>query len=225
MNKNNPINSIYLLALACASLITFINSVTEALVYAVTVVSVFLFAICIVSMIEKIADKHVKFFVYALISSALITVLKIVFQYVNVELIVTMSKSIDIAIVPCLLIGIIPIYFEDSLSVKQYFITSLVMAGCALLMFTLFGFVIDLVGRGIVIETSLNFKGIEFFMMPYGKLIIIAFITILFNIVRRTYLINNRKFNMLVEKYKIQIREIRSSNQRKEEAEGGNVNE
>lgn len=225
MNKNNPINSVYLIALAYASLIMFVNHTIEAFVFAVTVVSVFLFAISVVSMIEKIADKHVKYIAFALICSALITILKIVFQYVNVSLIVIMSKTIDIAIIPCLLIGIVPIYFEDSFSVKQYFISSLVMAFGVLLMFTLSGFVVDILGRGFYLGENFNFDGLEFFLMPYGKLIIIALVTVLFNIVRRTYLIKTRRYRMLVEKYKIQVREIRSSNQRKKELEGENVNE
>ena len=51
MNKNNPINSVYLLALALASLMFYVNSFYEALVFTVVVVAVFLFAISVVSMI------------------------------------------------------------------------------------------------------------------------------------------------------------------------------
>ena len=134
MNKNNPINSVYLVALACVSLITFVNSFYEALIFAVVVVGVFLFSICIVSMIEKIADKHVKFLAFALISSALITLLKVAFKYVNIQLVVLTANTIDMAIIPCLLIGVVPIYFEDTLSVKQYFISALLMSMCTIIL-------------------------------------------------------------------------------------------
>ena len=225
MNKNNPINSVYLVALACVSIMLYVDSFYQALVFAVVISAVFLFAISVVSMIDKIADKHVKFLTFALISALLITILKIVFQYVNVKIVVLMANYIDIAIVPCLLMSIVPIYFEDSLSVKQFFTTSLLMSACTILMILVFGLITEILGYGYVFDVAIkikgeNFAGIEFFKMPYGKLMLLAIITVLFNIVRRAYLKSTRRFEMLVEKYKIQIREIRSANQR-ENAQGG----
>lgn len=215
MNKNNPINAVYLIALASISLTSFISSFYEALVYAIVIISVFLFSISVVSMIEKIADKHVKFLAFALICSALITILKIVFQYVNIQQIVLMADTLDISIVPCLLIAIVPIYFEDSLSVKQFFSSALLISLGMLLLIGLFGLTVEMVGFGKVIGKSLGFNGVAFFTQPFGKFIIIALITVMFNVVRRAYLKSSRKYNMLVEKYKIQIREIRSSEERK----------
>ena len=222
MNKNNPINSVYLIALACASLITVVGSLYEALVFSVVVIVVFLISISIVSMIEKIADKHVKFITFALISAALITVLKVVFEYVNLKLIVVLAETIDFAILPCLLIGIVPIYFEDALSVKEYFSTAFLMCITCLLMFGLYGAIHEILAYGKIANVSLGFEGYMFFRMSYGSLIIIATLAIIFNICRRAYLKNSRKFNMLVEKYKIQIREIRDTEEKmKKEQKGG----
>ena len=221
MNKNNPINSVYLLALALASLMFYVNSFYEALVFTVVVVAVFLFAISVVSMIEKIADKHVKFLTYALVSAALVTILKVIFQFVNIGFIVIMSNYIDIAIVPLLLIGIIPIYFEDSFSVKQFFATAFLMCICFVLMTTIFGLITEIAGYGSILDVSLGFEGLEFFALPHGKLLVIAVLTILFNVVRRTYLKRTRRYRMLVERYKIQIREIQSSEKSRKQREGG----
>lgn len=221
MNKNNPINSVYLVALACVSLIGFVNSFYQALVFTVVVVGVFLFAISVVSMIEKIADKHVKFLAFSIICAALITVLKVVFKYVNFELVVVMAETIEIAIIPCMLIGSVPIYFEDSMSVKQYFVSALLMSLCTIVLLVAYGAITEVVAYGKILEYSLGFNGIEFFKMAYGKLIVIALLTILVNMVRRLYLKRTRRYQMLVEKYKIQIKEIRSSAQRQKEIKGG----
>ncbi len=221
MNKNNPINSVFLIALASVSLIAFIGSLYEALVFAVVIVAVFLVSVSIVSMIEKIADKHVKFLAFALISAGLITVLKLIFDYVNVKLIVLMADYIDIAIVPCLLMGIVPIYFEDSFSVKQFFSSALYMSLCSFLMITMYGALIEILGYGTIANYSLKFAGLEFFRQTYGGLIIIATLTIPFNMVRRACLKSQKRYLMLVERYKIQIREIRSSAQRQKQIEGG----
>jgi len=219
MNKNNPINSVYLIALACVSLVFYIDSLFSALVFGVVIVAVFLVSISIVSMIEKIADKHVKFLAFSLICAGFITALKVVFDYVSISLIVEMADYIDIAIVPCLLMGIVPIYFEDSFSVSRFFSTALLMALCSVLMVCLYGAIVEVVAYGNIINKSLGFKGLEFFREPYGGLIIIATLAILFNLVRRAYIKSEKRYEMLVEKYKIQIREIRSSNQRKNKTE------
>lgn len=221
MNKNNPINSVYLIALAVVSVLGFITSFYEALVFAVVISAVFLFAISIASMLDKIADKHVKFLAYSLICAMLITLLKVVFKYVNIGLVVIMSDIIDIAIVPCLLIAIVPIYFEDALSVKEYFSSAILMSFGLSLMLLVFGAFTEVVGYGSIVDVSLGFKGVEFFTFNYAKLIVIAVITVLFNIVRRAYLKKTRRYRMLVEKYKIQIREIRSSNARQKQMKEG----
>jgi len=222
MQRNNPVNSVYLIALALASLVLFVDSLFTALLYGVVIVCVFLVTISLVSMLEKIADKHVKFLTFALISSVLITVLKLIFGYVNIEFIVLSAEQLDIVVVPCLLLSIIPIYFEESLSVKQFFITSITISFVMLFMLLVYGLVIEIAGYGTIANINLGFAGIEFFRMPYGGFMVIATLAIIFNMVRRIYLKKTRRFNMLVEKYKIQIREIRDSAKRDNKNIGGN---
>jgi len=211
MYKNSPINSVYLVALACASLVMYVNSIYSALVFAGVVAAVFLIGISVVSMIEKIADKHVKFICFTLIAAALVTIIKIIFSYVNIKFIVLMAEYVEIAIVPCLLMAVVPIYFEDAMSAKNYFVTSLLMSLSLIIMLGLYGLVIEIAGYGSFANIYLGFEGLEFFRMQYGGFMVIATLAIAFNIVRRAFIKEHKKFRTLVEKYKIQILEIRSS--------------
>ncbi len=211
MERNNPINSVYLIALACCSLILFVNSLATALIYGLVVVAVFLISISIVSMIEKVADKHVRFLIFALVSATLITVLKVVCGYVNLQEVVLAGENLEITIVPCLLLAIVPIYFEDFYMVRQFFGCCLLISFGTILMMVLYGVIIEIAGYGAIAGISLGYSGLEFFAEPCGGLMVLATLTILFNMVRRAYLKSTRRFNTLVEKYKIQIREIKDS--------------
>ena len=209
MERNNPINSVYLIALACASLILYVNSLYTALIYGLVTVAVFLVSVSIVSMIEKVADKHVRYLIVAIISAALITILKVVCGYINIQEVVLAGENLEITIVPCLLLSIVPIYFEDAFSARQFFANSLLISFGTILILLIFGILTEMLGYGAIAGVSIGFDGLEFFAMPYGALMILATLTIIFNIVRRTYLKKTRRFEMLVEKYKIQIREIK----------------
>ena len=214
MQKSNPINSVYLIALAVAGLVSCISSFYTALIFAIVVVAAFLVSMSIVSMVEKIADKHVKFLVFALISAALITILKVLGRYINIDEVVYASDIIEMAIVPCLLMAIVPIYLDESLSVKHYFGNSLLMSLAFFLMTLMFGSVVEVLGHGAFAGKALDFEALSFFAMPYGGFIIIATLCVLFNMIRRAYLKKTRRFNMLVDKYKLQILEVKSSAQR-----------
>ena len=128
-----------------------------------------------------------------------------------------MSDYIEMAIMPCLLIAVVPIYFEDSLSVKEFFNISLVISVGVLLMFLTYGLITEILGYGFVANVDIkNFDGLEFFRAPYGNLAVVASLALIYNLFRRFYLKKTRRFNMLVEKYKIQIREIRRASKRQE---------
>jgi len=222
-NRTNPINSVYLIALASTCVISYVYSFYTALIFSLVTAFAFLISISIVSMIEKLSEKTVRFIVFTLISAALITVFKFVSTYFTLDLIVNTGKVIDFALLPCLMMAIIPIYFEDTLSTKQFFGNSLLYIGIFVLMMLLMGATVEVLGNASILGFKINMQPIEFFIMPYGKMIIIATLAILFNIVRRAYLKKTREFRTLVEKYKHQIYKINEVAKKTENAqqEGG----
>ena len=222
MRKNNPINSIYLIALALVSMISFVVSIQTAVIFVSVVVLVFLLGISLVSMFEKIIDKNVKFLTYALITSALLVVLKVLSAYVSIKIVVQTGSVLEFAIVPCLLLAIVPIYLEETFSMGQYFAKSFMISGVSILMFMIYATITEILGYGMFAGLQIQgFESLEFFRMPYGNMMLIGVLTILFNMVRRAHIKKTRRFEMLVEKYKIQIREIRSSAERQKNEEKG----
>lgn len=227
MEKNSPINSVYLIALAVCSLALVMNSFFTALIFSIVVVSVFLISISIVSMIEKIADKHIRFLLFALVSAALITIFKIVCGYISVQEILYVGDNIELAILPCLMLAIVPIYFEKDFTMKEFFVNSLMASLGLFLMMNLAGLIVEMLAYGSVagVQLSAGFSGFATLRHGFTLLFVVATLAIPFNMVRRAYLKKTRKFNMLVEKYKIQIRSIRDVQLKKEQASGGKKDE
>ncbi len=210
MERNTPINSVYLIALAACALISKVGGLVDAIIFAIVCVAVFLFSISIVSMVEKVADRHVRFLLFSLIASGFIILLKIAARYIDIKVVTDIKDSLDFAILPCMMMAIVPIYFEESLTVRQFFLHSIIMSGAFLLMLTIYGALIEVLGYGMIGGKliSAKFAGLEFFQRAYGQIILIATLAIIFNIVRRAYLKKTLRFNMLVEKYKVIIRGI-----------------
>ena len=219
MEKNSPINSVYLIALACCSLITLVQGLKTALIFAIVIVATYLVSLSIVSMIEKITDNHVRFIIYSLISVAIITILKLVCSYVNIQSVVLAGEHIEFAILPCMILAIYPIYFEDTFKGSQYFVSILVQAAVTIVALCAFGAIIEVLGFGRIWEISIGFNGLDFFTKPYGAFFVIATLCVIFNMFRRAYLKKSRGYRTLVDKYKIMITEIRDSELRRKELE------
>ena len=227
MEKSSPINSVYLIALAVCSLSLVLNSFFTALIYSIVVVSVFLVSISIVSMIEKIADKHIRFLLFALVSAAILTILKIVCGYISVPEILYVGDNMEYAILPCLMLAIVPIYFEQEFTMKEFFVNSLLVSAGVLLMMNMAGVIVEMLAYGSVAGVSIaaGFSGFATLRHGFTLFFVVASLAILFNMVRRAYLKKTRRFNMLVEKYKIQIRSIRDTELKQSQAAGGKKDE
>ncbi|MBQ7467102.1 MAG: hypothetical protein IJS74_03425 [Clostridia bacterium] len=225
MKHNSPINFIYLIALALASVVVYVHSLYSALVFAVVVGMAFLVGLSIVSMIDKIADNHVRYIMYAFISTILITIIKVLLGYFEEPFLVFAAENMEFAVLPALILGIYPIYFENTLTTQNYFMQIILIAFTWVFFSALFGAITEFAGFGAIANKSLGFAGIEFFAQPYGAFFVIATIAMLLNIIRRAVIKHNRRVNNLVEKYKIIIKDIQDDEemqQRIEQSQGGN---
>ena len=79
MNKSY-ISPTKLAVLALVCMVTTLNSGFDALILCVIAGASFVLAISIVSNLEKVTTNHVRFIIYAIIVSAIFTVLKIVLK-------------------------------------------------------------------------------------------------------------------------------------------------
>lgn len=208
MERNSPINSVYLIALATISISGFITSLFNALIFGLVVLAVYYVALSVVSMVDKITDNHVRFVLFTFIASALIIILKVLTQYVGIKEIVLASENLEYAILPCMILSIAPIYFESTYEPKKYVALFVLMGIVNLLMFLVYGSIVEIFGNGTIWGYALNIKPVDFFNQIYGSFFIVATLAVLFNIVRRAHIKKKKRFETMVEKYKIIIQDI-----------------
>ena len=208
MERNSPINSVYLVALATIAVSANLVSLYSALIYGVAVLVVYYISLSIVSMVDKITDNHVRFVLYTFIASALIIILKVVSQYIGIKEVILASQNLETIILPCMILAIYPIYFESTFSPKHYVTTFIIIGVANILMFVLLGTIVEIFGHGTIVGIGLNVPTSEFFTKIYGLFFVVATLAVLFNIVRRAYVKKTKRFETLVEKYKIIIRDL-----------------
>lgn len=209
MEKNSPINSVYLIALATVSICGQLTTFYNALIFGVVVLAVYYVSLSIVSMIDKITDNHVRFILYTFISSALIIILKVLLQYVGIKEVVFASETLEVAILPCMILAIAPIYFESTFEPKKYVGLFILVGVVTLVMFLIHGVVVEIFGNATICGKELNIKPNEAFTEIYASFFIVATLSVLFNLVRRAHIKRKKRFEILVDRYKIIISDIR----------------
>ena len=214
MERNSPINSVYVIALATLCLFSVVQSFFFALIFGIVVVATFLISLSLVSMIEKISDNHLRYMLFALICGAIVTIFNVVASFINIKEVVLASENLNLAILPCLVLGIFPIYFENTFSPKKYVKTMIAMALGQLFMLLMFGSIVEIFGYASFAGIALKITPIDAFTKSYGAFFILATLAVLFNMVRRTYIKRTKRFENLVEKYKIIIRDVAENCQR-----------
>lgn len=212
MERNSPINSVYLIALATVAISSQLTSLFNSLIYAVAILLVYYIALSIVSMVEKITDNHVRFILFTFVASALVVILKVLTQYIGIKEVVLASQNIETIILPCMIMAIYPIYFESTYSAKKYVSVFILIGLANTLMCVMVGVIVEILGNGAIAGFAINIEPLDFFNQMYGKLFVIATLAIIFNIIRRAYVKRQKRIETMVEKYKIIIRELQEEN-------------
>ena len=213
MERNSPINSVYLIALSIAPLCLVSNSLFDAIIFSIVILAAFLISLSIVSMIDKITDNHVRYIMFAFISAAIVTIFRVISDYVNLKEVIALSQHIEIAITACLILGIYPIYFENTFAPTKYVKSIILIAIGEFLMLVCFSSLTEILGYGTIAGISIGLKPLEFFTKSYGAFMLLATLAVLFNMVRRAYIKKTKRFETLVEKYKIIIKDIRENHE------------
>ncbi|MBQ9789978.1 MAG: hypothetical protein IJW24_00070 [Clostridia bacterium] len=206
MNKTY-ISPTKLACLALCCMVSCLDFGFNAMVLAIAAGACFVLGIAIVSNIEKITSNHVRFIVYALIVSGVITVLKLVFGYVGSLEFLEISEMLDFAMLAALVLGIYPIYYLHKANSKTYYLQTITTG----IVFVLFAVVISSI---IEILAHGSLFGIFYFDVSFGLLgsgFLVFILLALFCTVGTSIEIasaeKRRENRLLIERYKYMIRE------------------
>ena len=206
MNKSY-ISPSKLSCLAIVCMISCISHAFDTFVLSIAVAAVYLLAIVIVSNFEKITNSHVRFVVFAVISSGLFTILKLVFNFVGNLEFIEIAGMLDFALLACLVLGIYPIYYLHKTTSKTYYLSVVITSIVFILFATLVSIVVEILAHGSI------FGLIHFdspFVLVSSNFIVFILLSIfaVIGISVELHIENKiREDRLLVDKYKYLIRE------------------
>ena len=206
MNKTY-ISPTKLACLALCCMVSCLNFGFDALVLSVAAGASFVFAIVIVSGIEKITSNHVRFVVFALIVSGLLTIFKIMFGYVNDLTFVRISEDLNWALLSALVLGIYPIYYLHKANSKTYFLQTVTTAGVYVLFAVFIASFIEIFAHGSLFEHFYFDHPIEFLGSSFMVFIFLALFCVAGTSIEIYAREKRRENRLLVERYKYLIRE------------------
>lgn len=228
MNKSY-ISPTKLSCLALVCMISVLNSGFNALILCVIATASFVFAIAIVSNLEKVASNHVRFIIYTLIVSAIFTILKLVFGYIKSLELLYIAEQLDFVMLASITLSIMPIYFMHKDSTTSYY-TKTILTAC---IFTLSGIFIasfiELVSFGSVFGVKVFESAASVLGSPFMAFVILAIICVIGTATENYYLEKRHAERLVIDRYKYMIREhmlkkfrAKSEQNNKKSTEGGN---
>ena len=196
--------------LSCLALVCLVSSLTMgkiAALLSVIVAASFVFAIAIVSNLEKITSNHVRFVIYALIVSAIMTILKLVFGYIKSLELLDLAAALDYATLACFVLAIMPIYFMHKTTSKSYYLTTAKIALTFVVIGIITGALIELVSVGTVFGLFVYETGKALVGSTFMTFMVLAIACVIGTAIENYFAEKRNAERLLVDKYKYIIRE------------------
>ena len=206
MNKSY-ISPTKLAVLALVCMVTTLKSGFDALILCVIAGASFVLAISIVSNLEKVTTNHVRFIIYAIIVSAIFTVLKIVFGYVLSLELIEVAEKLDWALLACITLSIMPIYFMHKDSTVAYYSKTILTALIFVVVGVVLSCIIELMTHGTVFGLFIVESHVSMLSVPFLLFIMLAVVVVIGTSIENHVAEKKRAERLLIDKYKVMIRE------------------
>lgn len=212
------INPLYVVAVAMCCVAQYIGTLEQGLLFGLITVVIALITINLVSMVEKIADKNLRVFLIAMLTAAIIVIIEYVFELIGWQLLTDNVENIKWILLAVVSLSIVPTYFETRLTTRHYFVNMFFSIASFLILTIVYSVIIEFLSSGSIFGINLivGFSGFVFASELFFKMFLIAFLIIVSNLVYQAVEDGKMKRELLVEKYKIQIKQILTRSDQKE---------
>ena len=193
------------LALVC--LVSILVNAFNSFIVCMIASAGFVFAIAIVSNLERVASNHVRFIIYALIMSAIFTIIKIVFGYINSIELYSIAEELEYGFLASLVLAVLPIYFMHKESSKDYYLKT-VYTACALSIGgVVIASVMELINYGSIFGFILFDSKPSVLGSSFVTFILIAIFAVIGTAFENYVSNKRREKRLLIDKYKFMIRQ------------------
>ncbi|MBQ7579293.1 MAG: hypothetical protein IJT25_02035 [Clostridia bacterium] len=205
MVNKNGINPVFVATLAVLPLINVAFTLQEVVLLGLVSAFTYIIAISLISILEKVANRNLRFFVFMIIACAIVTVFNYVYAIFPNVLYVEAGSKINYCLISAGILSIETLYSNRKMALTGYFYKMLMGVPAFLGIYFLFGSIREILGLGSVWGVELGFQSIEFFKTSYGAFILLALICSFINSFYLHSRAKKHQYNMLVEKYKMKL--------------------
>lgn len=212
------INPLYIVAVSLCILSEYINSLQQGLLFGLLTAVICLLCVNLVSLVEKIADKNLRAFLIAMLSAVIVVIAEFSCTLIGKDFLLDNIDNMKWIVVAVVALSIVPTYFETRLTTKHYFDHMFFSVIMFVVQIILYSAIVEVLGYGTIWNYSLfgSFAGFVFARQLYFKLFLIGIMSILFNFIYQVAEDKQMQFNLQVEKYKIQIKQILTAKDKEE---------
>lgn len=207
MNKSY-VSPTKLSCLAVCCMISVVSAGFDSLILGIIAGAAFVFGIAIVSNLEKVANNHIRFVIYALIVSAIFAVFKIVFGHLTSVDFLRIAEGLDYALLSSLVLSILPIYFMHKESSKNYYLKTVATATVFTASTIVVGTIMEVLSAGSIFGVELFDVSPSLLGSSFFAFILLALICVVGTATENYIKERARKERMLIDKYKVMIRDF-----------------
>lgn len=204
------INPLYIVAVALCCICSITTTLYQGLFFGLVTVVVALLCINLVSFVERIADKNLRAFLIAMLAGLLIVVGEYLLELIAVEFFLNNIEHLKWILLSVVTLSIVPTYFETRLTTKFYFVNMFYSLFAFLVITIVYSAIIEFASYGSLAGHILfeGFTGFVFARQLFFQLFVIAVLVIIANFIYQKSEDRKLKFEILVERYKAQIKQV-----------------
>lgn len=217
------INPLYIVAVAMCCVSSICTTLLQGVLFGLITVVVALFCINLVSFVERIADKNLRVFLITMLSATILVVGEYVFELIGSQFLLDNVNMLKWALLAIVALSIVPTYFETRLTTKFYFVNMFYSIFAFLVMIVVYSAIIEFVGYGSLAGYQLFavFEGLTFALQLFFQLFVIGIMVVIANIIYQKSEDRKMKFDLLVERYKAQIKQVLINKEKQKENSNG----
>ncbi len=204
------INPLYIVAVALCCICSITTTLYQGLFFGLVTVVVALLCINLVSFVERIADKNLRAFLITMLAGLLIVVGEYLIELIAVEFFLNNIEHLKWILLSVVTLSIVPTYFETRLTTKFYFVNMFYSLFAFLVITVVYSVIIEFTAYGTIAGYTLfeGFIGFAFAQQLFFQLFVIAVLVIIANVIYQKSEDKKLKFEILVERYKAQIKQV-----------------
>ena len=203
--NNNGINPVFVVTLAIVPLISVTQTLNEVAFLALAVGVIYIISASMVSILEKLADRNLIFFVFMVLSSMFATIMAYFYSIFPNTLFEASGVKVYYTAISAGILGLNLLYNNSKNTMSHYFFKLLIQVPCFILMFALFGLIREFLGFGTVWNVKTGLRPIALFATNGGAYLILAIMCGIANAYWLNLSKKRQQYNLLVDKYKLKL--------------------